>query len=192
MHYNVPHVRATLEYQYPSNCFTWRWPDRELHVYFNEVWNGSYVFCWEVGVFNRSCFCSVSWKDISVLEHLSNYLFKTSNYSFYLLLLFFLRCWKFVRRGKFIMDYYCHQMHFSEHSSFDSLSWWYSCVQEKAHLDLLLSKCSLFVNTLGVKCLSDNIIHYFSGQEPKGVWIWIFDSWVRKGWVSKENYSFRQ
>ena len=37
MRYDVLHDRATLEYQYPSDCFTWRWPDRELHVYFNEV-----------------------------------------------------------------------------------------------------------------------------------------------------------
>ena len=41
MGYDIPHDRATLEYQYPSDCFTWRWPDRELHVYFNEVWNRS-------------------------------------------------------------------------------------------------------------------------------------------------------
>ena len=29
---DVPHDRATLEYQYPSDCFMWRRPDRELHV----------------------------------------------------------------------------------------------------------------------------------------------------------------
>ena len=56
MRYDVPHDRATLEYQYPGDCFTWRWPDIELHVYFNEV----QVFCWEGDVFNRSCFQSVS------------------------------------------------------------------------------------------------------------------------------------
>ena len=34
MRYDVPHDRATLEYQYPSDCFSWRWPDRELSVNF--------------------------------------------------------------------------------------------------------------------------------------------------------------
>ena len=37
MRYDVPHERATLEYQYPGDCFMWRQPDRKLHVYFNEV-----------------------------------------------------------------------------------------------------------------------------------------------------------
>ena len=27
MDYDVPPDRATLEYQYLSDCFTWRWPD---------------------------------------------------------------------------------------------------------------------------------------------------------------------
>ena len=33
MRYNVLYDHATLEYQYPSDCFMWRWPDRELHVW---------------------------------------------------------------------------------------------------------------------------------------------------------------
>ena len=33
MRYDVLHDRATMEYQYPGDCFIWRWPDRELHVY---------------------------------------------------------------------------------------------------------------------------------------------------------------
>ena len=37
MRYDVPRDRATLEYQYPGDCFMWRRPDRELHVYFDEV-----------------------------------------------------------------------------------------------------------------------------------------------------------
>ena len=37
MRYDVPHDRAAVEYQYVGVCFMWRWPDRELHVYFNEV-----------------------------------------------------------------------------------------------------------------------------------------------------------
>ena len=64
--YDVPHDWATLEYQYPADCFTWRWPDRELHAYFNEV----QAFCWEVDVFNRSCFQSVSCKYISIFTSL--------------------------------------------------------------------------------------------------------------------------
>ena len=37
MRYDILHDGATLEYQYISDCFTWCWPDREIHVYFNEV-----------------------------------------------------------------------------------------------------------------------------------------------------------
>ena len=44
MRYGVPHDHAALEYQYLSVCFMWRRPDRELHVYFNEVWNRSSYF----------------------------------------------------------------------------------------------------------------------------------------------------
>ena len=58
MRFEFPHDRATREYQYPSNFHvtpTWR----KLDVYFSEFGNKS---CWKVGVFNRSCFCSVRHK----------------------------------------------------------------------------------------------------------------------------------
>ena len=66
MRYDVPHDRAALEYQYLGVCFMRRWLDRELHVYFNEV--GVHVFCWEVGVFNRSSFQSVSYNKLKVFS----------------------------------------------------------------------------------------------------------------------------
>ena len=37
MRYDILHDYVTLEYQYLGDCFMWRWPDRKLHVYFNEV-----------------------------------------------------------------------------------------------------------------------------------------------------------
>ena len=62
MCYDVPHDRATLEYQYPAfvSC------DADLtenYMYISmEFRTRVHVFCWEVGVFNRSCFQSVSCK----------------------------------------------------------------------------------------------------------------------------------
>ena len=56
MLYDVPHDLSTLEYEYPSDCFTWRWPDGNLMYISMDLETVVLVFTWEVGVFNRICF----------------------------------------------------------------------------------------------------------------------------------------
>ena len=59
MRYDVLHDHATLEYQYPSDCFTWCWPGGHLMNISMNFGRGDYVFCWEFCKFNCTWFCSV-------------------------------------------------------------------------------------------------------------------------------------
>ena len=80
MRYDVLHDWTTLEYQYLGVCFMWRWPDRELQMYMYismKFGTGVHVFCWEVGVFNRSSFQSVSYKDQGKWIHVDKHQFLT-------------------------------------------------------------------------------------------------------------------
>ena len=62
MRFDIPHDRTTLEYQYL--VIVSREADlTENYMYISMKFRkGVHVFCWEVGVFNRSCFQSVSCK----------------------------------------------------------------------------------------------------------------------------------
>ena len=54
MCYDVPHDRATLEYQLPSDCFMCRRPDRELHVLKANM--NSYILLQMAAIFFLSSF----------------------------------------------------------------------------------------------------------------------------------------
>ena len=67
MRFDVLHDCATLEYQYPSDCFTRHLPDGNSMYISIKFGTGVHVFCWKIGIFNRSCFCSVSCKWLMVI-----------------------------------------------------------------------------------------------------------------------------
>ena len=56
--------RNIVQYQYSSDCFTWRWPDSNYMYISMNFGTAVHVLCWEGGVFNRSCFLSVCCKSV--------------------------------------------------------------------------------------------------------------------------------